>query len=162
MMIVDLKHVKFYPFYCSSSLVLILHFFVFLWWLHIFYATVTNVSHHQPHRPTFKTTASTVSYHFHLHHACVCVWQKIERCCWGGALYSTQLPRGSRNHDSIITQERSKTLAGAAKCGGKGRSGFKCLSVSLWIKQMFIRHGKSSDFFTAQHVLIQKFVTTTN
>lgn len=107
MNVVDLKPLKFPPFYCSSSFVLILHFFAFLQWLHIFYTTVTNVSHHQPHRPTFKTTASTVSYHFHLlaHHVCVCVWQKIERC--GGALYSTQLPRGSRNLDSIITQERS-------------------------------------------------------
>lgn len=29
-------------------------------WLQPFYPIVTNVSHHQPHRPTFKTTALTV------------------------------------------------------------------------------------------------------
>lgn len=35
-------------------------------WLQLLYLTVTYVSHHQPHRPTFKTTASTVPHHFHL------------------------------------------------------------------------------------------------
>lgn len=109
-------------------------------WLRIFYhSNVTNVSHQQPHGPTFKTTASTVPHHFHLLLCPVCVCVCGENGGRGVCECYSQLPKYSRNLDSIIAQERRlrQTLAGAAKCGGKGRSGFKCLSVSLWMKQMF-------------------------
>lgn len=58
-------------------------------WLCVLYPNVTNVSHQQPHGPTFKTTALTVPHHFHLlvHHACVsvhaCVWWEWGWVCVG-------------------------------------------------------------------------------